>query len=215
MQLNQKKLFIAVIPFIFFIGSIITINALSIIESDPLDAEWKTRQLIIGLFVFAAISFLPGLLHLKIGLLRPYVRFNLSHHPPEIRKSHELFIRSSSICTGCLGSVLSIIFSSIILIIYFFFPAVFHPAQIPSLFFVGTLLILVTFSRYFTNFSPLFRLIQHTTLFQGIALFIIINDLVFHSAFLMVLFLPSWFIFLLARVQLSRIDHSTEINYLS
>ena len=215
MQLNQKKLLIAVIPFILFIGSMITINALSFIESDPLDAEWKTRQLIIGLFVFAAISFLPGLLHLRIGLLRPYVGFNLSHHPPEIRESHELSIRSSSICTGCLGSALSIMFGSIILIIYFFLPVVFNQTHIPVLFLIGILCTVITFSRYFTYFPPLYRLIQHSTLFLGIASFIIMNDLLFCSAFLMMFLLPSWVIFLLARVQLSRIDHSTVIDYSS
>ena len=50
----SKKDTIAIAPFLFFIGNMLLISALSSIESSPLDSDWKTRQLIIG---FSRIAF--------------------------------------------------------------------------------------------------------------------------------------------------------------
>jgi len=206
----QKKILIASAPFFFFVGNMLLIGVLSSIESNPLDSEWKTRQLIIGLFIFTGISILPKLLHLFIHSNFPFLKVNLSHHTPQQRNSHELSFYNVSICTGCFGTAISIILGSILLLLYFFNPQLFESIQISFLLLLGTLCISFTFSRYFIELSPFIRMIQHSTLFLALALFIIMNDLIFNSAFLMTLLLPSWLLFLIARVHLSKVEHSIE-----
>jgi hypothetical protein len=76
------------------------------------------------------------------------------------------------------------------------------------LFFLGVILILFTFSRYFIMFSPLMRIFQHSMLFLGLSLMLIASDLFYQSAFFMVFLLPSWLSFLITRIQLSKMDHN-------
>ena len=207
MDFQQKKISYVFLPFIVMILSFLLLSVLSEIEPDPLDSVWTTRQLVIGLFIFTSFSFIPGFLHLSFRYSYPWMSVNLSHHP-ESQKDHELNIRGTSICTGCFGSTASIILANSSLIVYFYLPSVFQKVNATLLFTVGILLIIVTYSRYFKNFSPRIRLIQHSSLFFGISFLIIGADIIFQSAFFIVLLLPSWIIFLLVRVKLSKYDHS-------
>jgi hypothetical protein len=208
MKAIQQKMLIAFAPFLFFVGNMLLIGALSTIESSPLDSDWKTRQLIIGLYIFTGISFLPRLLHLSTCSTFPFLKINLSHHTLQRHNSHELSFYNASVCTGCLGTAISIILGSIILLLYFYKLQIIESIRIPDLFLIGVICIIFTFSRYFIELTPLIRLIQHSTLFLALAFFIIMNDLLFSSAFLMTLLLPSWLFFLIARIQLSKIEHT-------
>jgi hypothetical protein len=208
MKVIQKKILIATAPFLFFIVNMFIIGILSDIESDPLDSDWKTRQIILALYVFTGISFLPRLLQLSTQSNFPFLKANLSHHSPQHRNSHELPFYDILICTGCVGTTCSIILGSLILLLYLFTPYLFSSVHIIVLFILGIGCMLITFSRYFIFLSPSVRLVQHSTLFLSLAFFIILNDIIFTSAFLVSLLLPSWLFFLLVRIQLSKIDHS-------
>ena len=209
MKSRHKKVLISVVPFLFLIGSFLVINVLSSVEANSLDQDWRTRKLILGLFMFASISFLPSLLQISFSSNFPFISMNLSHHDSQKRKLHELRFKNHSICTGCFGTSLSTIFGNVILIFYFFNDSDFFNYDLSIFFlFSGLILILFTYSRYFFMFSPFFRLFQHSTLFLGLASMIIASDLVYHSAFLMMFLLPSWLSFLYTRIQLSKIEHS-------
>ncbi|MCK4847978.1 MAG: hypothetical protein KAT16_03025 [Candidatus Heimdallarchaeota archaeon] len=184
------------------------INVLSGVEPNSLDQNWTTRQLIIGLFMFTSLSFLPSLLHLSTIADFPFFQINLSHHSTQNQESHELYFNNHSICTGCFGTSISILLGNTLLTFYFFSDSVFYDlTMIFLLFFLGIILILFTYSRYFVMLSPLIRVFQHSTLFLGLALMIIASDLHYHSTFFMVFLLPSWLAFLITRVQLSKIEH--------
>ncbi|MHA1993364.1 MAG: hypothetical protein ACW97Z_02370 [Candidatus Hodarchaeales archaeon] len=206
MYYNQKKLLYVFLPFIVLLVTLLLINILSTIDSDPMDSFWTTRQLVIGLFIFTSSSFIPGFLHLAFHYSYPWVSINLSHHRGS-HSVHELNIKGNSICTGCLGSTVSIILANSSLIIYFYFPSFFLKVNTSILLVVGFILVMVTYSRYFKEFGSRIRLLQHSTLFTGISFLIIVEDMIFRSALFMVLLLPSWITFLLVRVKLSKIDH--------
>ncbi|MFX0174361.1 MAG: hypothetical protein ACFE9L_20990 [Candidatus Hodarchaeota archaeon] len=73
--------------------------------------------------------------------------------------------------------------------------------------FIGLVLILISYSRYFIVLKPKVRVIQHSSLFPGITLAIVGCDLLFKSAFSMMILLPSWLLFLFGRVYLGKLDH--------
>ncbi|PWI47847.1 hypothetical protein CEE45_09395 [Candidatus Heimdallarchaeota archaeon B3_Heim] len=204
---QPKKLLYVLFPFIVLIISLIVINLLSMIESDPLDTIWTTRQLVIGLFIFVGFTFIPGFLQLSFRNSLPWFFVSLSHHSGSM-KNHELVYKNHSICAGCFGSTLSIFLSNTCLLLYFFFPSSFDRITPSVLLVIGFILILVTYSRYFTTFSARIRLVQHSTLFFGLSFLIIAEDMIFQSALFIVLLLPSWISFLLKRVKLSKEKHS-------
>ncbi len=206
MRFIKKKISFLLVPFFVLLISILLLNILSLIEPDPMDTIWETRQLIIGLFVFTSFSFIPGFIQLSFLNSYPWLHVNLSHHS-DLFKKHELRYKNSYFCVGCLGSTISILLGNCILILYFYFPSSFSTINVTLLFEVGLLIILGAYSRYFTEFSAKIRLMQHTCLFFGLSILIIVEDIVFQSALFAVLLLPSWLCFLLVRVKLSKIDH--------
>ena len=206
MNSQPKKILFLLFPFIVLLVSFLVITLLSNIESDPLDTIWTTRQLVIGLYIFVGFSFIPGFLQLSFQNSSPWLVVNLSHHSGSL-KIHELVYKNRSICTGCLGSVISVLLGNSFLLLYFFLPSFFHTINVPALLIIGFILILVTFSRYFTKFSARIRLMQHSALFFGISFLIIAEDIVFQSAFFIVLLLPSWISILLVRMKLSEDNH--------
>jgi hypothetical protein len=206
MSLVQKKISFVFVPFLILLVSLLLLNILSSIESDAMDTIWETRQLIIGLFVFTGFSFIPGFIQLSFFNSYPWFNVNLSHHSDSLRK-HELRYQNSYFCVGCLGSSISILLANLLLILYFYFPSFYLTYNPTVLFGVGLFIILVAYSRYFTDFSTKIRLIQHTCLFLGLSILIIAEDILFQSALFNVLLLPSWLSFLLVRVKLSKIDH--------
>jgi len=209
MNSQNKKIFISFLPFLLLFGSFILINVLSGIEPNPLDQNWRTRQLILGLFVFTSLSFLPNLLHLSSRSDFPFFRINFSHHSALNQKSHEFIFKNHSICTGCFGTFISILIGNTLLLFYFLSDSEFLDSTMTLfLFLLGVILIIFTFSRYFIMFSPLVRVFQHSMLFLGLSLMIIASDLYNQSAFFMVFLLPSWLTFLITRIQLSKIDHN-------
>lgn len=206
---QNKKILFSFLPFLLLFGSFMIINVLSGVEPNSLDQNWTTRQLIIGLFMFTSLSFLPSLLHLSTIADFPFFQINLSHHSAQNQESHELHFDNHSICTGCFGTSISILLGNTFLLFYFFSDSEFNDStMITFLFFLGVILVLFAYSRYFVMFSPLVRVFQHSTLFLGLALMIIASDLFYRSAFFMVFLLPSWLIFLIARIQLSKIEHN-------
>ena len=208
MNSKNKKIVLSFLPFLLLLCSVIVIYFFSSIEPPSLDQDWATRQLVIGLFVFTSLSFIPNLLQLSVHAEFPFVYSNLSHHSFQIHNSHEMIFKNHSICTGCFGTFISILLGNTLLLLYFFSGTEFFNAQMASfLFFLGVCLILITYSRYFLLLSPPIRVFQHSMLFMGLSLFVISSDLFYQSAFFMVFLLPSWLTFLIARIQLSKIEH--------
>ncbi len=206
MRVQRKKVLLVFFPFLILILTFLVIRFLSEFDSNPLDATWTLRQLILGLFIFTSFSFIPRFIQLYFLNSFPWVSVNLSHHRGSL-KSHELKYKNHSFCTGCTGSVISILIANSCLILYFYIPSIFSSIDTSLLFLTGVFLILVTYCRYFTEFSAILRVIQHSALFLGISLLIIAEDIVFQSALFIVLLLPTWVSFLLVRVKLSGIDH--------
>ena len=210
MKNQHNKVVTAVLPFLFLLGSLMVIFILSRLEPNTIDQDWRTRQLIIGLFIFTGVYFLPSLLKVSFASDFPFIKMNLSHHSYQGQDSHEMNFKGFSVCVGCFGTSISILFGNFFLLVYFFRSL---ENQVDSLvlplFLVGISLILVTYSRYFFMFPPRIRLFQHSALFVGLALMIIACDIRYQSAFLMVFLLPSWILFLFIRIQLSKIEHKT------
>jgi len=180
--------------------------------SSPLDEDWITRQFVLGMFMFAGFTIIPSLLHFQLAFSKglPFFQINLSHHPPSLQIYHEIQIKNHSICSGCIGSVFSIIITEIIFLGYFLDLGLFQDSLAITYLLFGLFLISVSYSRYLFQLKPSLRLIQHTSLFIGVGFSLIACDLLFSSAFSMVIFLPSWLLFLLGRVALGKWDH-TEI----
>ncbi|MFX0152261.1 MAG: hypothetical protein ACFFAJ_15850 [Candidatus Hodarchaeota archaeon] len=207
---STNKILISCSPFITFIASIILIGLLTQDYSSPLDSEWNTRRFVIGMFMFAALTIIPNLLHLKFFFMdrTPYVRINLNHHSHDLLSTHEFEFRAHSICSGCFGSFLGIIFALTIFLLYFVNSTLFFQSKyMEKYLLIGLILILISYSRYFIVLKPKFRLIQHSSLFPGIAFVIVGSDLLFKSAFSMMILLPSWLFFLFGRVYLGKLDH--------
>lgn len=163
------------------------------------------------MFIFAGLTIIPGLLHLRINFTTglPTFQINLTHHPPELQTEHELQLSENiSICTGCFGSFLSIIIAEVIFSGYFLFSDLFDKELSFFYIIISLLLILISYSRYIIVLKPNVRMGQHMALFLGLAFGIIACDLVFESAFSMILLLPSWILFLFIRVKLSDLDHN-------
>ncbi len=208
MNSKNKKIVLSILPFLLLLGSFVLINVFSNIDPPSLDRNWTTRQLVIGLFVFTSLSFLPGLLQLSFRIEFPFISVNLSHHTLENQYSHEMKFKSRSICTGCFGTSISILLGNTLLLLYFFNGTEFFRIQMSFFLFIfGVFLILFTYSRYFIMLSPLIRVSQHSMLFLGLSLLVISSDLFYQSAFFMVFLLPSWLVFLITRIQLSKIEH--------
>jgi hypothetical protein len=159
--------------------------------------------------MFAGLTIIPRLIHFKLLIShgRPFFYVNLSHHPPSLQNSHEFGFRTHSICSGCFGSLLSILFAEFLFLVYFIFTGLFLDFFAWNYLLVGLILISVSYSRYIVILSPKIRLIQHLSLFTGIAFSLVAADLLFKSAFSMILLLPSWLLFLFGRVQLGNLDH--------
>jgi len=208
MNVKNKKIVLSFLPFLLLLGSFIGLNIFSNVEPTSLDQDWTTRQLIIGLFVFTSLSFLPSLLQPKIHPEFPFIHVNLSHHSFQTLNLHEIKIKNYSFCTGCFGTSISILLGSILLLLYFFSGTELVSTQMSFfLFLFGVFLVLFTYSRYFIMLSPLVRVFQHSMLFVGLSLLVISSDLFFQSAFFMVFLLPSWLAFLITRIQLSKFEH--------
>jgi hypothetical protein len=174
-----------------------------------MDKDWGTRQFLIGIFMFTGLTIIPRLLHFQLvfsGVI-PSCKINLCHHSPLLQADHEIQLWNYSICSGCLGSIMSIVLAEFLFLAYFINPTGFSDNFSTVFLVIGLTAILISYSRYFLVFKPSIRLLQHTTLFVGISLAIIASDLVFRSAFSMILLLPSWLFFLLGRLKLGEMDH--------
>ncbi|MFX0183536.1 MAG: hypothetical protein ACFE95_10685 [Candidatus Hodarchaeota archaeon] len=210
MDNSIKTILISSGPFFTLIISILIIGILTYDYSNPLDTDWTTRQFVLGMFMFAALSIIPRLLHIRLFLLgkTPYITINLSHHSPDLQIAHEFKFRTHSICSGCFGSFLGILLAEAIFLVYFSAPSVIFVRKFAiEYLIIGIFLILISYSRYFIILEPNIRLIQHSSLFSGIAFSIIGCDLLFKSAFSMMLLLPSWLLFLFGRAYLGKLDH--------
>lgn len=206
-----KKALIIVTPFSVSIISLLVATFLTYNYSSPIDEDWVTRQFLIGMFMVAGVAIIPRLLHFQLffsGLI-PSCVINLSHHPPSLRANHEFQIGTHSICSGCFGNFLSILLAELLFFMYFMKPNLFPNTLAIHFFLTGLILILSSYSRYLFLLQPKIRLIQHVTLFMGVTLAVIASDLVFSSAFCMIILLPSWLLFLVGRVKLGELDHMT------
>jgi hypothetical protein len=182
-----------------------------------MDKDWVTRQFLIGMFMFAGLTIIPRLLHFQVffsGVI-PSFRLDLSHHSPLLQGDHEFQLGNHSICSGCLGSTLSIILAELLFFAYFINPSWFSQAFSIYFFLIGLIAILISYSRYFLVLNPKTRLLQHTTLFVGVGSAVIACDLAFKSAFSMIILLPSWIFFLLGRLKLGEMDHRSNQGLIS
>ncbi|MFX0122372.1 MAG: hypothetical protein ACFFAE_01960 [Candidatus Hodarchaeota archaeon] len=203
------KALIIGIPFSILIISIYIATFLTQNLSSPLDEDWVTRKFLIGIFMFAGATIIPRLLHLELFItgLIPRCRINLSHHPPLLRGDHEFQIKSYFICSGCFGSFLSIVLAELLFLMYFLYPNWFSNNFTIIYLIIGLTLVLISYSRYFFVLKPDIRLLQHVSLFLGVTLAVIACDLLFNSAFCMIILLPSWLFFLIGRIKLGELDH--------
>ncbi len=205
---TSKKVFFSILPFFVLITCLLLIQILRDSFS-LLDNEWPTRQFILGFFIFAGLTVIPNLLHLRVYFSGYFPTFllNLSHHPIDIRSSHEFQMWNFWICSGCFGSFIGIIVGETFFSLYFLNRSVYQGLSPIYLLFIGILCIFISYSRYFIELRPKFRLVQHISLFLGLSLILIASDLLFESALSMIILLPTWLLFLLIRVYLSKLDH--------
>jgi len=210
----MKKVILSLSPFILFLFSLYVLNIINSLYTNPLDHMWDTRQFILGIFMFLGFLILPQLTQLNIAWRnsKPKIYINFTHHPPEIRIIHELQIKNKSFCTGCLGNTIGLLFSELLFLFYFFNPNSFLSQYSMGLFILGFLLIIISYSRYLVELPNSIRLIQHMSLFLGIAFFIITTDVYFTSTMFMLLMLPSWIFFLITRVYLGKSNHKEALG---
>lgn len=203
-----KKAFLSSLPFFVLITSLLLIQIIRDSFS-LLDNDWSTRQFILGFFIFTGLTIIPNLLHLRVYFSRslPIFLLNLSHHPIDIRSSHEFKIGNFWICSGCFGSFLGILLGETFFSVYFLNRSVYQGFSPIYLLTIGIICISISYSRYFIELRPKFRLVQHISLFLGLSLTLIASDLLFESALSMIILLPTWLLFLLIRVYLSKLDH--------
>ncbi|MFW9906548.1 MAG: hypothetical protein ACFFFH_19735 [Candidatus Thorarchaeota archaeon] len=209
MDITVKKVIIIGTPFSILIISIYISTLLNHILTSPMDKDWVTRQFLIGMFMFAGLTIIPRLLHFQLffsGVI-PSFKINLSHHSPSLQSEHEFRLGNQSVCSGCMGSILSIIIAELLFLAYFIKPSWFSQTFTIWFFLIGLIAILISYSRYFILLKPIIRLIQHASLFIGVSLAIIACDTTFNSAFSMILLLPSWVLFLIGRLKLGEMDH--------
>ncbi|MHA1974269.1 MAG: hypothetical protein ACTSW1_14815 [Candidatus Hodarchaeales archaeon] len=212
MKKNILRFLLAIGPFITLFIVIIALLIINKEVSSPYDSSWKLRQFVLAIFIIASTVVIPNLLHLHIFFVNKYpvLSINLQHHPPLLQQEHEILFKGKYYCAGCTGSIIGLLLTQFLLILYFFFPN-FYLTEL-SIFYlvIGSILVIITFTRYFIEFRPTIRLVQHTTLFPGIAFLIISLDLLAHSAFIMIILLPLWLLFIVSRIYLSEIDHSAD-----
>lgn len=215
MRKGLTKLVVGIFPFLVFVASVLLLTVLIPKPQTGLDRQWATRLFVIGLIVFAGITIIPDLLQLHVFWTRngPRLRIKLSHHTPSLRQSHEIRLRGTSVCMGCFGSFLGILVTEIVFLLYMGYPVLFISIGSFPLVGLGSLMVLFSYSRYLIFIHGYFRMIQHSTLFLGLGVLIVGSDLLLTSALALVLLLPSWISFLLARILLSRIEHhGTTVN---
>jgi len=205
---SSKKIIISIFPFFLLIFTLvllqITHNSFSL-----LDNEWTIRQFTLGMFIFFGLTIIPNLLHMNLYFInyKPVFQFNLTHHPSDIRSTHEFQIKNYWICSGCFGSFLGILLGELVFVGYFLNRSIFQEI-FPVIFQIfGILFIILSYSRYVLTLKPKFRMIQHASLFLGLSLALIGSDMLFESALSMIVLLPTWVLFLIIRVQLSKLDH--------
>ncbi len=206
----MQKLLIGLFPLIFFWSSLGFVSIVVQFNTSTLDMSWGVRKFVFGIFIFLGVSIIPNLLHLEIYIPKfvPKISIHLSHHPTELKDDHEFKMKDKSICSGCFGSFIGLVINTLLLTLYFFIPSLFNAKWSILFLTLGFTFILISFSRYIFRLDPKVRLIQHAALFLGIGLTMISSDLLFTSAFALILLLPSWVIILLSRVFLSKIDHT-------
>ncbi|WP_455141338.1 hypothetical protein [Candidatus Hodarchaeum mangrovi] len=206
---SVKKVVLSLSPFILLLFSIHVLNIINSIYINPLDQMWDTRQFILGIFMFSGLLIFPRLAQLEIAWInnKPKVYINFTHHPLEIRAFHELKVKNMSFCVGCLGSFIGLLLSEFIFLFYFISINSFLFQNTREFFIIGLLLIVISYSRYLVKLPNLIRLIQHASLFLGIAFLVITIDVYFTSTMFMLLMLPSWILFLITRVYLGKNAH--------
>ncbi len=208
MKKVRKKIIFSVFPFCVLIISLSLLQIIHIYFS-PLDNEWAIRQFVLGFFIVAGIIIIPNLLHMQIYVSGwvPTFQFNLTHHSDDIRAEHEFKFNDNWVCSGCFGSVIGILFGEAIFLAYFLNRSIFQGISTISILIIGMLFILISYSRYLIPFKPKTRVLQHASLFLGLAMALIGSEMVFESAFSLIILLPTWLIFLAIRIQLSKLDH--------
>lgn len=209
MHSGQIKLLLSVFPFLFFLTSVLLIGVLVPNYPGGLDQEWPTRVFVLYLIIFTGFMLIPDLLHLRLvwRRKRPEISIELSHHSPSLRPDHEILIRGVFICVGCFGSFLGLSCSEIIFLSYLISPPLFTSFGTFPLILLGFLLVTLSYSRYLLFLPGYFRLSQHAALFLGVGFLVIGSDQLLKSALALVMLLPAWISFLLARILLSRIEH--------
>jgi len=135
------------------------------------------------------------------------IYFRHVHFPSNILSTHEFQIKNYWICSGCFGSFLGILLGESVFVGYFLNRSIFQEISPVIFLILGILLIIISYSRYILALKPKFRIFQHSSLFLGLSLALIGSDMLFESALSMIILLPTWVLFLIIRVQLSKLDH--------
>lgn len=202
------KIVLLVFPFCVLIISFSLLQIIHIYFS-PLDNEWAIRKFVLGFFIVAGIIIIPNLLHMQIYFSgrRLKFQFNFTHHSEDIRADHEFKFCEYWVCSGCFGSVIGILFGEAIFLVYFLNRSIFK--GIPAIFILiaGLIFITISYSRYLKPFKPRTRVLQHASLFSGLVMALIGSEMIFESAFSLIILLPTWLLFLAVRIQLSKLDH--------
>ncbi|MHA1214784.1 MAG: hypothetical protein ACTSR2_08255 [Candidatus Hodarchaeales archaeon] len=209
MNRNMFRFLLVSIPFIALFIAMSILLAINKDISNSYDSSWKLRQFVLAIFVLAGATIIPNLLHLNLFFInnRPKIIINLQHHPPELQAEHEVLFRSHYYCAGCTGSAIGVLLTEALLLLYFFLPNLFNSELVDYFLLLGVFLVLITFVRYFLELNPVIRLFQHISLFPGLAFLIISLDIIASSAFIMIILLPIWLLFLFTRIYLAKIDH--------
>lgn len=214
MILAKKIIFgaIAVInPIIIFLFSNLILNLLSSPTSNTIDELWEIRTYILLIFIFSSLVLILQLLKINFFSYKPYISYSLSHHHAEEIKSHELLFKNKSICTGCVGTSLGLIFSQVFIILFILFRKNLNESS--QLFMVlGFFLIYVAYSRYIIEFKPVIRLFQHSLLPVGSIFLVLSVDILYESTLGLILMFFSTIAILANRNVLSLVFHSKKQN---
>ena len=204
--INQAfRLFLlSISPFILFFASILIVQT-----NIDIFSQFSSLNVLYFLFVILiGLTFIPGLLQLELKQKGKFlgIKINLAHHPPALMASHEAFIFGQSFCLGCLGSLFGLVVGELILVVYILTPHLFTKFDLKFIL-LGSLLILFSYSRYYYQLFGQIRFLQHVSFFIGLSFLLITIDRLYHSIYVLVLFLPSWIAFLAIRAFLGYVDH--------
>ncbi|MHA1983733.1 MAG: hypothetical protein ACW967_05230 [Candidatus Hodarchaeales archaeon] len=203
-----KKILLILFPFFVLIVGDYFFDNLFELPNWIIDNDLGSRKFILGICGFAALTIMINLVHLKIFTeeRKLKITYQLSHRFSADRDIHELKVGNNYICTGCFGSFLGLLLGLIILILYLVINIQKGSFYGPLLLGTGSAFILIGYLRYFIEFNPKIRIVQHFALFIGIFFVLLSIDIIYQSFYMLLISIPIILSFIGSRLFLAKLN---------